>query len=113
MQYNEIYNICQPVMDWLKEHYPNNHKIVIDTTGAELIECGKLIALDKDLKSITVQKPYMTKENEKEMQKILHTNTSETKDDVHKLFTSEMLQKLFNYENQPEPKKDSEVSTHD
>lgn len=49
MQYNEIYNICQPVMDWLKEHYPHNHKIVINTNGAELIECGKLTALDNDL----------------------------------------------------------------
>lgn len=51
MQYNEIYNICQPVIDWLKEHYPHNYKIVIDTNSAEMIECGKLIALDKNLKS--------------------------------------------------------------
>lgn len=50
MPYNEIFNICQPVIDWLKEQYPNNHKIVISTTGAELIECGKLIAFDKNLK---------------------------------------------------------------
>lgn len=49
MQYNEIYNICQPVMDWLKEHYPHNHKIVINTNGAEMIECGKLIVADEDL----------------------------------------------------------------
>lgn len=49
MQYNEIYNICQLVMDWLKEHYPHNHKIVINTNGAELIECGKLTVLDNDL----------------------------------------------------------------
>lgn len=53
MQYNEIYNICQPVIDWLKEHYPYNHKIVIETTGANLIEDGKLTVLDKDLKKIT------------------------------------------------------------
>lgn len=50
MQYNEIYKICQPVMDWLKEQYPNNHKIVISTNGAELIECGKLVVLDESLK---------------------------------------------------------------
>lgn len=113
MQYNEIYNICQPVMDWLKEHYPHNHKIIIETTGAELIECGKLIVLDKDLKSITAQKPYMTKEYENHIQEILNINTSEIKDDCRR-FGMEMLQKLFHYENQPEPKKkDSEVSTHD
>lgn len=52
MQYNEIYNICQPVIDWLKEHYPHNHKIVIETTGANLIEDGKLTVLDKDLQKI-------------------------------------------------------------
>lgn len=50
MQYNEIYNICQPVMDWLKEHYPHNHEIIISTNGAEIIERGKLNVLDKDLK---------------------------------------------------------------
>lgn len=55
MQYNEIYNICQPVIDWLKEHYPHNHKIVIETTGANLIEDGKLVVLDKDLKSSMFQ----------------------------------------------------------
>lgn len=113
MQYNEIYNICQPVMDWLKEQYPNNHKIVIDATGAELIECGKLIVLDKDLKSFTAQKPYMTKEYENQMREILNIDTSEIKDDCHR-FGIEMLQKLFDYENQLEPKKkDNEVSAHD
>lgn len=104
MQYNEIYNICQLVMDWLKEQYPNNHKIVVDTTGAELIECGKLIALDKELKSITVKKPYITKEYENQMKEILNIDTSEIKDDCHR-FGIEMLQKLFNYENQTEAKK--------
>ena len=52
MQYNEIYNICQPVMDWLKEHYPHNHKIVINANGAEMIECGKITVLDKDLRNV-------------------------------------------------------------
>lgn len=50
MQYNEIYNICQPVINWLKENYPHNHEIVINTNGAEMIERGKLIVLDKELK---------------------------------------------------------------
>lgn len=50
MKYNEIYNICQPVINWLKENYPHNHEIVISTTGAEMIERGKLIVLDKELK---------------------------------------------------------------
>lgn len=54
MQYNEIYKICQPVMDWLKEQYPNNHKIVISANGAELIECGKLAVLDESLKGKTL-----------------------------------------------------------
>lgn len=63
MQYNEIYNVCQPVMDWLKEHYPHNHKIVIDANGAEMIECGKLIALDKGLKSAMAE----TKKNDIEV----------------------------------------------
>lgn len=113
MQYNEIYNICQPVIDWLKEQYPNNHKIVIDTTGADLIECGKLIALDKDLKSITSQNPYITKECGKQVQDILNMDISEIKDGCHR-FGIEMLQKLFNYENQPEPKKkDREASDND
>lgn len=114
MQYNEIYNICQPVMDWLKEQYPNNHKIVIDTTGAELIECGKLIALDKGLKeNMFNHRVILSQEQKEEIQKILDINTSEIKDDVHR-FNIELLQKLIRYENQPEPKnKDSEVSTHD
>lgn len=50
MQYNEIYNICQPVINWLKENYPHNHEIVINANGAEMIERGKLIVLDKELK---------------------------------------------------------------
>lgn len=97
MQYNEIYNICQPVIDWLKEHYPHNHKIVIDTSGAEMIECGKLITLDKDLKKTMFQKPYMPKEHEKEIQEILDMDTSEIKDDCYK-FMVETLQKIFKCE---------------
>lgn len=53
MQYNDIYNICQPIMDWLKEQYPNNHKIVISTNGAELIENGKLIVLNENIRAKT------------------------------------------------------------
>lgn len=49
MEYQEIFNACQPVMDWLKEHYPHNHEIVINTSGAELVETGKLTVLDKEL----------------------------------------------------------------
>lgn len=49
MEYQEIFEICQPVMDWMKEHYPHNYKIVISTSGAELIETGKLTVLDKEL----------------------------------------------------------------
>lgn len=114
MQYNEIYNICQPAMDWLKEHYPHNHKIIISTNGAELIEGGKLIALDKDLKeTVFNQEVILSKEQKEEIQKILDINTSEIQDDVHR-FNIELLQKLIRYENQPEPKKeDSEVSNHD
>lgn len=108
MQYNEIYNMCQPIMDWLKEHYPHNHKIVIDWNGAEMIECGKLVALDKGLKKIMFQKPYMPKEHEKEMQEILGMDINEIKDDCYK-FMVETLQKILKCENQPEPKKnDSE-----
>lgn len=51
MEYNEIYNICQPVINWLKEQYPNNHKIVIDTYGAELVEVGKMTVIDEDIKT--------------------------------------------------------------
>ena len=51
MKYNEIYKICQPVMDWLKEHYPHECKIVIDTNSAELIQSGKLVVLDKEMRS--------------------------------------------------------------
>lgn len=47
MEYQDIFNVCQPVMDWLKEHYPHNYKIVINTSGAELVETGKLTVLDK------------------------------------------------------------------
>lgn len=110
MQYNEIYNICQSVMDWLKEHYPHSHKIVIDTNSAELIECGKLIALDKDLKSTVFnQRITLTQEQKEEIQKILDVDTSEIQDDVHR-FNIELLQRLIRYENQPEPKKkDNEV----
>lgn len=105
MQYNEIYNICQPVMDWLKGQYPNNHKIVIDTNSAELIECGKLIALDKDLKSTVLnQRITLTQEQKEEIQKILDIDTSEIQDDLHR-FNIELLQKLILYENQSEPKK--------
>lgn len=105
MQYNEIYNICQPVIDWLKEHYPHNHKIVIDTNSAELIEGGKLIALDKDLKeTVFNQEVILPKEQKEEIQKILDIDTSEIQDDVHR-FNIELLQKLIRYENHPEPKK--------
>ena len=100
MQYNEIYNICQPVIGWLKEHYPHNHKIVIDTNGIEMIEYGKLIALDKDLKSNMFQKPYIPKEREKEIQEILDMDTNGIKDDCYK-FMVETLQKLFGCKNQP------------
>lgn len=114
MQYNEIYNICQPVMDWLKEQYPNNHKIVIDTTGAELIECGKLIALDKSLKeTMFKQNVILPKEKKEEIQNILDMDTSKIQDDVHR-FNIELWQKLIRYENQSEPKKkDNEVSPHE
>lgn len=67
MQYNEIYNICQPVMDWLKSNYPNHHKIVIDTNGAELIECGKLNVLDKDFKEAIFGKGFNVERNEEEI----------------------------------------------
>lgn len=110
MQYNEIYDICQPIMDWLKQNYPHNHKIVIDTNGAELIECGKLIILDKDLKPAMFENPCVPKECEKEMQEILNMDTSQIQDDTHR-FNIEMLQELFKYANQPEPKKnDKEAS---
>lgn len=114
MQYNEIYNICQPIMDWLKEHYPHNHKIMIDTNGAKLIECGKLIALDKSLKeTMFKQNVILPKEQEEEIQKILDMDTSKIQDDVHR-FNIELLQKLIRYENQSEPKKkDNEVLTHE
>lgn len=113
MKYNEIYNICQPVIDWLKEHYPHNHKIVIETTGANLIEDGKLVVLDKNLKSPLFETPCMVKTSEREIQEILDMDTSQIQDDVHR-FNIEMLQKLFKYENQPEPKKkDSEVSDNE
>lgn len=108
MQYNEIYNICQPVMDWLKEHYPNNHKIVISTNGAEMIECAKLNVLDKDLKAAFFQKPIMPKEYEDKIHEILNVETSEMQDDTQ-IFGVEMLQKLFNCGNEVE-KKNSEVS---
>ena len=49
MEYQDIFNVCQPVMDWLKEHYPHNYKIIINTSGAELVETGKLTVLDKEL----------------------------------------------------------------
>lgn len=105
MQYNEIYNICQPVMDWLKKQYPNNHKIVIDTNGAELIECGKLIALDKSLKeTMFKQNAVFPKEQTEEIQNILDIDTSKIQDDVHR-FNIELLQKLIQYENQTEPTK--------
>lgn len=97
MQYNEIYNICQPVMDWLKENYPHNHKIVIDTNGAEMIECGKLIVLDKNLKTDMIQIPYIPKEHEKEIQEILGMDTSKIKDDCYK-FMVETLQNIFKCE---------------
>lgn len=113
MQYNEIYNICQPVMDWPKEHYPHNHKIVIDTNSAELVEGGKLIAIDKELKSITAQNPYRTKEFGKQVQDAFDMGTSGIKDECRR-FWNELFQKLFGYESQSETKKkDREVSTND
>lgn len=105
MKYSEIYNICQPVMDWLKEHYPHSHKIVIDANSAELIEGGKLIALDKRLKeNMFNQSVILSQEQKEEIQKILDIDTSEIQDDVHR-FNIELLQKLIQYENQTEPKK--------
>lgn len=93
-------------MDWLKEHYPHNHKIVIDTNSAELIECGKLITLDKSLReTVFKQSTVFPKEQKEEIQKILDIDTSKIQDDVHK-FNVELLQKLIRYENQPEPKKE-------
>ena len=112
MQYNEIYNICQPVMDWLKEHYPHNHKIVIETSGAELIEGGKLIALDKSLKeTFFKQSIILPKEQEEEMQKILDIDTSKIQNNVYR-FNIELLQKLIRYENQPEPTKKDNGGTN-
>ncbi len=50
--YNKIYEVCQPVIDWLNENYPHNHKIVITTSGAELMETGKLVVPSKELKDL-------------------------------------------------------------
>lgn len=52
MRYTEIYDICEPVIQWIKEHYPNNYSIVIDKNGAELIERRKLTILDKKTEQI-------------------------------------------------------------
>ena len=110
MQYNEIYNICQPVMDWLKENYPHNHKIVIDTNGAELIECGKLVVLDKKLKPEMFENPCVPKEKGKELQEILNMDTSQIQDDAHR-FVIEMMQRIFDYANQTEAKKNDNGET--
>lgn len=79
MQYNEIYNICQPVMDWLKEQYPNGHKILIDTNSAELIEHGKLMVLDKDLKEMF--KPNIVNNEEPEVCNCSECSCDRQKDD--------------------------------
>lgn len=94
-----------------KEHYPNNHKIVIDTTGAEMIECAKLNILDKDLKAKFFQNPIMPKEYEEKAKEILNVNTSQMQDDVQG-FGVEMFQKLFNQES-GNANKDSEVSKNE
>lgn len=79
MQYNEIYNICQPVMDWLKEQYPNGHKILIDTNSAELMEHGKLMVLDKDLKEMF--KPNIVNNEEPEVCNCSKCSCDRQKDD--------------------------------
>lgn len=52
MSYNEICDICEPVIQWMKENYPNNYSIVIDKNGAELIERRKFTILDKKTEQI-------------------------------------------------------------
>lgn len=112
MEYSEIYNICQPIIDWLKENYPHNHKIIIDTSSAELIECSKMLVLDKKLSNV-ISNSYSPKGYEKEMHDILNIDPIQIQDDGHR-FGVEVMQKLFNYTNQPEPKKnDSEEMEHD
>lgn len=104
MQYNEIYEICQPIIDWLKEHYPHNHKIVIETTGANLIEDGKLVVLDKDLKSNMFQKPFIPEGYEREIQEFLNMDVSQIEDDVIR-FGFETIQKAFGQGKQMKLKK--------
>lgn len=63
MEYNKIYEICQPVIDWLKDNYPRGHKILISTSGAELIETGKITILDQKLMN-TIEKGMKDEETQ-------------------------------------------------
>lgn len=63
MEYNKIYEICQPVIDWLKDNYPHGHKILISTSGAELIETGKITILDQKLMN-TIEKGMKDEETQ-------------------------------------------------
>lgn len=47
MEYNEIYEICDPAMKWLKEHCPDGCKIVISKNSAEIITSVGPKILDK------------------------------------------------------------------
>lgn len=85
-------------MDWLKSNYPNNHRIVIDTNGAELVECGKLNVIDNDLKEAIFGKPCMSETSKEEIQKILNMDTSKIQNNLHR-FSVEMLQKAFKDKN--------------
>ena len=47
MNYADIYDKFQPIMDWLKEHYPHDMTIEVDTNSARLVEKRGILAMDK------------------------------------------------------------------
>ena len=38
MQYNEIYELVEPIYQWLKEHYPNDKYLKIERSGFSICE---------------------------------------------------------------------------
>lgn len=48
MQYNEIYELFEPIFQWLKEQYPNDGFFIVERNGARFCGDKHLLILPKE-----------------------------------------------------------------
>lgn len=115
MQYSEIYEHTRKIMQWLKENYPHNHKFVIDTNCASLIETDKFNVYSEEIVSCANNFAQPPKSIEELIEE--HRGEFESEDSFEKFKKSalsfcEFSDFIFRYLNHENPKESNEV-THD